>query len=65
MITKETLAAVNDGILTDKQLNDAIEHYTELEKNIKCHGQIYKLVWLDVYTTLNRLNDYKKARKEK
>lgn len=32
MISKETLDAVNNGILTDDQLNEAIKHYSTLEK---------------------------------
>ncbi len=64
MITKETLEAVNKGVLTDEQLNEAIKHYSELEKDLKCHGEIYHLVWSNVYSTLNRLNDFKNVRKE-
>jgi hypothetical protein len=63
MITKETLEAVNKGVLTDEQLNEAIKHYSELEKNLKCHGKIYHLVWSNVYLTLTALNDFKESRK--
>lgn len=63
MITKETLEAVNVGILTDKQLNEAIKHYTTLEQQLSCHGELYRLVWKDVYMTLLTLNGYKDARK--
>lgn len=63
MISKETLAAVNAGILTDEQLTEAIKHYTELEKNLKCHGEIYHIVWKDAYMTLLTLNQFKESRK--
>lgn len=62
MITKETLHAVNNGILTDEQLDEAIQHYTELANNLKCHGEIYHLTWRDVYMTLLTLEDFKSAR---
>jgi benzoyl-CoA reductase/2-hydroxyglutaryl-CoA dehydratase subunit BcrC/BadD/HgdB len=62
MSTKETLEAVNVGVLTDEQLKDAIKHYTELEKNLKCHGEVYHLVWKDVYMTLHTLNGFKDSR---
>lgn len=67
MITKETLTAVKNGVLTDGQLNEAIKHYTQLEKDLKCHGGVYSLyhlVWKDIYNELQRLNDMKIARKE-
>ena len=65
MITKEILDAVNVGVLTDNQLSEAIKHYTELEKNLKCHGKLYHLVWKDVFYTLINLEGYKEARKRK
>jgi hypothetical protein len=64
MITKETLEAVNNGILTDDQLNEAIQHYTELEKNLKCHGEAYHLVWKDAFFTLTILEGFREARKK-
>jgi hypothetical protein len=64
MITKGTLEAVNNGILTDSQLNEAIHHYSELEKNLKCHGERYHLVWKDVFFTLMILEDYREKRKK-
>lgn len=62
-MTKETLEAVKNGVLTDGQLDDAIKHYTQLEKYLKFHGKIYSLVWKDVYNELQRLNNMKTARK--
>lgn len=62
MITKETLEAVDYGLLTDEQLDEAIEHYTRLEKDLKCHGELYHLVWKDVYMTLHTLNSFKDSR---
>ena len=62
MITKETLEAVKVGILTDEQLNESIKHYSDLEKNLRCHGDVYHLVWKDVHMTLMTLNGYKVSR---
>lgn len=63
MITKETLDAVRMGILTDAQLDEALKHYRELEQNLKCHGEIYRLVWKDIFVTLQNLEEFKKLRK--
>jgi len=63
MISKETLDAVNIGILNDEQLNEAIIHYSSLEENLKCHGEKYHLVWKDAYLTLITLTQFKEARK--
>ena len=65
MILKQTLEAVNKGILTDEQLDEAIEHYTRLEQDLKCHGSLYHLVWKDVSTTLYVLNLFKDSRLKK
>ena len=63
MITKETLEAVKIGILTDEQLDEAVKHYTALEANLRCHGEIYHLVWHNVFMTLHTLNGFKESRK--
>lgn len=65
MISKETLEAVNLGILTDEQLNEALTHYRNLEKNLYCHGELYHLCWRHVNMTLYTLENYKASRKEK
>lgn len=65
MINKETLEAVKNGILTDKELDKAINHYTILEEHLKCHGELYQLTWLHVVNTLDRLNDFKRSRAKK
>ena len=64
MISKETLEAVKSHILTDEQLEEAIEHYTRLEEDLNCHGDIYKLVWSDVFVTLMMLKRLSEARKK-
>lgn len=64
MISKQTLDAVNIGILTDSQLDEALKHYRELEKNLKCHGELYHLCWSDVYMKLITLEDFKRNRKK-
>lgn len=64
MISNETLEAVKIGILTDKQLDEAIEHYTRLEQDLKCHGDLYRLVWHNVFMTLHTLNGFKESRKQ-
>lgn len=63
MITKETLDAVRMGILTDAQLDEALKHHRELEQNLKCHGEIYHLVWKDIFVTLQNLEEFKRLRK--
>jgi len=65
MITKETLLSVQAGVLRDDQLTDAINHYKRLEEDLKCHGELYRLVWRDVRNTLDILEDMKRLRKEK
>jgi hypothetical protein len=65
MITKETLEAVKNGILTDEELAEAISHYDELEINLRCHGEVYQLVWKDVKYTLDILHGFRIARKRK
>jgi hypothetical protein len=65
MITEEVLDCVKVGILTDQQLDQALNHYRDLEKNLKCHGEKYHLVWKDVFHTLLVLEGYKKSRKSK
>ena len=60
MISEKTLDAVKVGILTDEQLDEALKHYRDLEKNLKCHGEIYHLCWFNVYMTLHTLEGYKK-----
>jgi hypothetical protein len=62
MISKETLEAVKIGILTDNQLTEALTHYRKLEKDLKCHGEIFHLVWSNVYMTLLTLEDFKANR---
>lgn len=64
MITQETLNNGN-GILTDKQLYEAITHYKQLESLLKHHGKLYQLVWRDVHSTLSNLEGFKSMRKLK
>lgn len=65
MISRETLQAVKVGILTDEQLDEAIKHYTVLVDHLKCHGDLYHLVYAHAYWELERLNMYKESRKDK
>ena len=64
MISKETLKAVEDGILTDQQLEEAIKHYEELILLLSCHGERYVIVRRDVHSYLTSLYGYKSARIE-
>lgn len=64
MITPKIIEAVEIGILDDDQLEIAIKHYKDLEQNLQCHGEIYRLVWRDVYKKLQELKGYKKSRQE-
>lgn len=65
MISKETLEAVRIGILDDGQLAEAVHHYSELEKNLRCHGELFQLTWENCYRTLLTLKDFEKNRKDK
>ena len=62
LISKETLNAVNVGILTDEQLNEALIHYSNLEQMLSCHGELYQLCRQDVNAKLLRLKGFKEAR---
>jgi len=62
-ISKECIDAVKSGILTDEQLQEAINHFTTLEKHLRPHEE-YVLVLRDVRSTLLRLADYQIERRE-
>ena len=61
-ISSSTLAAVNDGILTDDQLSEAIKHYRLLVHLLRQHGELYHLVWSHVFRTLETLEGFLRAR---
>jgi sRNA-binding regulator protein Hfq len=63
-MSKETLEAVNAGILTDKQLDEAIKHFTELTILLKPHD-LYRLTYNHARSTLETLEYFKEARKRK
>lgn len=65
MMSKETQEAVRVGILTNEQLDEAIEHYTVLVDHLKYHGDVYHLVYADAYLKLETLNMYKQSRNNK
>ena len=65
MISPTTLDAVNKGILTDEQLNEALQHYKRLYEDLKCHGDIYRVVCNDVRITYETLQHFKTMRKQK
>ena len=62
MISIEALQAVEKGILTDDQLDEAIAHYERLTDDLESHGSLYALVYGHAYRTLTQLLDYKKSR---
>ena len=62
MISKETLEAVRIGVLTDKELSEAIPHFTVLEEHLRCHGDKYHLVWKDVFYELHTLREMRTLR---
>jgi hypothetical protein len=62
IISKEIIEGIRIGELTDDQLDEAIAHYTLLEKLLDVHGDKYFLVWKDVYYELMRLKSYKASR---
>lgn len=65
MISPTTLQAVNKGILTDDQLNEALQHYRQLYEDLKCHDEIYRVICNDVRHTLHVLESFKSMRKYK
>ena len=62
MISKETLKAVNQGVLTDDQLREALNHYKSLEENISCHGEIYQIFRFHVGLTYDSLKSMARFR---
>ena len=59
------LANVRRGhYLDDKSLDIAIKHFSMLSNLLFPHGDIYRLIYLDVCKELDRLIDMKKARKK-
>jgi mRNA-degrading endonuclease HigB of HigAB toxin-antitoxin module len=63
-ISKETLDAVIIGILTDSQLQEALQHYTQLERGLRVHGEQYHLVWADVFRKLEDLKHFWQRRSQ-
>lgn len=57
VISKETLEAVNRGVISDIQLKEALAHYSLLEKLLYPHGEIYQLVWVNVVGKLETLRN--------
>ena len=47
---------------TDKELNDAIKEFTQLESLLGEMGQRFQFAWRESYDILNGLTDMKKAR---
>ena len=64
-ISPETLEAVKEGVLTDKQLKEALNHYRLLCKLLGAHGEKYHLVWLDAFQTLHTLEGFYQNRLQK
>lgn len=48
--------------LSDEELDIAIKHYERLEKLLHIHGEVYRLVWEDVYLKLKKLEYYKNSK---
>lgn len=65
MISTQTLDAVNNGIVTDEELKEALLHYRTLFNLLSCHDDKYKLVYFDVGSKLRMLEEFDKARKSK
>lgn len=64
MISKKTLEAVRNGVITDEQLLDAIDHYTMLERYLRPHGERYNLVWFDAKQQLEQLERMLELRRQ-
>lgn len=65
MISEETLLAVYRGIVSDSQLQEALQYYTLLEELLKDHRMAndkYELVWSDVYSRLTLLQQWYRTR---
>lgn len=65
MITKETLESINNGIVTDQQIQEGITHYAVLLSHLECHGELYELVRRDTYLKLEQLRSWDMQRKLK
>lgn len=64
-IEKDLIQKFSNGDpITDGELKLLIAHYDQLVSLLKPHGDIYRLVWLDCYHSLSRLQGYKEARKK-
>lgn len=50
--------------LNNKELDQAIDHYTVLEALLIEHGDLYRLIHKDVSDELRRLKGYKEARQK-
>ena len=67
MISQETLNNVHNGILTNEQLDEAINHYTTLANHLQCHvnhNDTFRVVFNNVKHTLNVLLKYKTKRNQ-
>lgn len=52
-------------VFSDKDLDMAIDHYTKLFELLVVSGQEFTFTTNEVCTVLNRLTDYRNARKQK
>lgn len=62
-MTNNLITKFNNGdYLDDKELDQLIEHYTLLEKLLRCHGKILHLSWRYIWDKLEVLKLYERAR---
>lgn len=65
-MTKELIERIRIGDpIDDKELDDAIKFYKELESKTKLLGQRFHFYWVHCLNELRRLQGYKEARKRK
>lgn len=51
-----------EGCSTDEELRVLLKHYTQLEQLLKFHGEVYRLVWFDVFQKLDQFKSFYTAR---
>lgn len=63
---KELIKKLNDGSpIDDGELNQLLGHYKDLLKLLEPHGELFHLTTERCWRDLDRLEGFKRARKEK
>jgi hypothetical protein len=65
-ITERVLEKVRHGdALDDDELRKALRFYREMEEGLSALGPHFHLAWKEVYRTLQLLEDFAQARKDR